>query len=177
MAPFFTKHKNVLPGIFGRATWRALSDITRASFRGCQDGNLVFMDGKRRWACASCPIKRFYYHRFFILVFINRGHATLELAVSVCRSVCRSVSDISVFRSCLPVRDWGECIRPYSLSESRKLSYHFSNGNSWTSRGMNKNTGFEVGKQNKKVRISQTGKKPIQSWLGQWTALCLEYWK
>ena len=32
----------------------------------------------------------------------SRGHATLELAVSVGRS-----RNISVFRSCPPVRDWG----------------------------------------------------------------------
>ena len=41
------------------------------------------------------------------LFVFSRGHATLELAVSVGRSVGRSVRNISVFRSCPPVRDWG----------------------------------------------------------------------
>ena len=36
----------------------------------------------------------------------SRGHATLELAVSVGRSVGPS-RNFSVFRSCPPVRDWG----------------------------------------------------------------------
>ena len=46
-----------------------------------------------------------------LLRFFSRGLATLELAVSVGRSVGRSrhvtSRNISVFRSCPPVRDWG----------------------------------------------------------------------
>ena len=48
-----------------------------------------------------------------VYIIFSRGHATLELAVSVGRSVGRSVClsvtflIFEVFRSCPPVRDWG----------------------------------------------------------------------
>ena len=61
------------------------------------------------------PLRLFFSHelrreaKVRLKLIFSRGHATLELAVSVGRSARLSVTSrhISVFRFCPPVRDWG----------------------------------------------------------------------